>query len=66
MIAKTVIKVQFFYFLKISHQKTFTELTSTKNADGLSGVDKLEMASDKIDEGNAIIEEACAWDALQS
>ena len=62
---KTVIKVQFFYFLKISHQKTFTELTSTKNADGLSGVDKLEMASDKIDEGNAIIEEACAWDALQ-
>lgn len=61
---KTVIKVQFFYFLKISHQKTFTELTSTKNADGLSGVDKLEMASDKIDEGNSIVEEECAQDAL--
>lgn len=61
---KTVIKVQFFYFLKISHQKTFTELTSTKNADGLSGIDKLEMASDKIDEGNSIVEEECAIDAL--
>lgn len=39
------------YFLKDQYSKNLTEVTSAKNADGLSGMDKLEMNLNKIDEG---------------
>jgi len=53
------------YFIKEQHAKGFTELTYTKNADGLSGVDKLEMQQEKIDEGSLIIAQACVEDEIQ-
>lgn len=62
---KVIIKVQFFYFLRIQHKKTFTELSHVKNADGLSGIDKLEMSSNKIDAGIKVIDEECVRDALE-
>lgn len=43
------------YFIKEQHSKGFTELTYTRNADGLSGVDKMEMQLEKLDEGAIII-----------
>ena len=36
---KTIIKYQLMYFLKETHAKTLAEVTNTKNADGLSGID---------------------------
>lgn len=48
---KTIIKFQLNYFLKEQYQKNITEVTNTKNADGLSGVDKMAMNLTKIDEG---------------
>jgi hypothetical protein len=43
------------YFIKEQQSKGFTELTYARNADGLSGVDKMEMQQEKIDEGALII-----------
>lgn len=43
------------YFLKETHAKTLAEVTNTKNADGLSGVDKMYMNFQKRDEGDAIL-----------
>lgn len=48
---KTIIKFQLSYFLKEQYSKTLTEVTNTKNAEGLSGSDKMEMNLSKIDEG---------------
>lgn len=48
---KTIIKFQLSYFLKEQYKKNLTEVTNTKNADGLSGVDKLLMNMSKVDEG---------------
>ena len=48
---KTIVKFQLSYFLKEQYSKTITEVTGYKNADGLSGADKLLMNSVKIDEG---------------
>lgn len=42
------------YFLKDQYSKNLTEVTSTKNADGLSGMDKMEMNLQKLDEGRII------------
>ena len=39
------------YFLKEQYEKTMTEISNTKNSDGLSGQDKMEMNLTKIDEG---------------
>jgi len=52
---KTVIKYQLTYFLKEQHPKTLTEITYERNADGLSGVDVLEMSADKLDESEPIL-----------
>lgn len=43
------------YFIKEQHSKGFTELTYARNADGLSGIDKMEMQQEKLDEGAIII-----------
>lgn len=43
------------YFLKETHAKTLAEVTNTKNADGLSGIDKMYMNFQKRDEGDAIL-----------
>lgn len=51
---KTILKYQLMYFLKDQYAKTLTEVVFTKNADGLSGADKLEMNMTKIDEGAII------------
>ena len=48
---KTIIKFQMHYFLKEQYEKTMTEVSNTKNSDGLSGQDKMEMNLTKIDEG---------------
>ena len=54
---KTIIKFQIRYFLKDQYCKTLTEVISAKNADGLSGADKMEMNMTKIDEGQTIFAE---------
>ena len=43
------------YFLKDQYSKTLTEVVSAKNNDGLSGMDKMEMNLQKIDEGLVIL-----------
>ena len=45
------------YYLKDQYNKTLTEVTSAKNSDGLSGMDKMEMNLQKIDEGLLILAE---------
>jgi hypothetical protein len=45
------------YFLKDQYSKNLTEVTSAKNTDGLSGMDKMEMNMQKIDEGTIILAE---------
>lgn len=55
---KTIIKYQLTYFLKEQYTKNFTEVVSAKNADGLSGADKMEMNMTKIDEGKIVFSEA--------
>ena len=54
---KTIIKYQLVYFIKDQYTKNLTEVTSAKNVDGLSGMDKLEMNMQKIDEGLTIMAE---------
>lgn len=48
---KTIIKFQLSYFIKEQYQKNMTEVTNTKNSEGLSSVDKMAMNMTKIDEG---------------
>ena len=55
---KTVIKYQLMYYIKEAYDKNLTEVTMAKNADGLSGIDKMEMHIQKIDEGLIILSEA--------
>ena len=45
------------YFLKEQYSKNLTEVTFAKNADGLSGMDKMEMNMTKLDEGIIILSE---------
>lgn len=45
------------YFLKDQYSKNLTEVTSAKNSEGLSGMDKMEMNLNKIDEGLALLAE---------
>lgn len=45
------------YFLKDQYSKNLTEVTSAKNTDGLSGMDKMEMNMTKLDEGKIILAE---------
>ena len=52
---KTIIKFQISYFLKDQYTKNLTEVTNIKNAEGLSGVDKLLMNQNKIDEGSVTL-----------
>lgn len=62
---KTIIKFQLSYFLRLSYSKTITEVTNVKNAEGLSGADKLEMNMSKLDEGSLILSEINACDSYQ-
>ena len=43
------------YFLKEQYSKNLTEITNSKNTDGLSGSDKMAMNLTKIDEGITIM-----------
>jgi hypothetical protein len=52
---KTIIKFQISYFLKEQYSKTITEVTNTKNSEGLSGSDKMLMNQNKLDEGSVIM-----------
>lgn len=52
---KTIIKFQISYFLKEQYTKNLTEVTNTKNSEGLSGADKMLMNASKIDEGSVIM-----------
>lgn len=55
---KTILKFQLTYFIKDQYSKNLVEVTSAKNADGLSGMDKMEMNLQKLDEGIIILSEA--------
>ena len=48
---KVIIKFQIIYFLKETYGKTLTEMTNTKNSEGLSASDKMEMNLTKLDTG---------------
>lgn len=48
---KTIIGQQLFYFRKERYGKTMTEMTNTRNSEGLSASDKMEMNLTKIDAG---------------
>ena len=48
---KTIIKFQLSYFLKDQYSKNRIEVSNVKNAEGLSGVDKMMMNMSKVDEG---------------
>lgn len=50
-LTKTIIKQQLFYFRKETYGKTFTEMANTRNSDGLSTSDKMEMNLTKVDAG---------------
>lgn len=52
---KTIIKFQLNYFLKDQYAKNLAEVTNTKDVDGLSGIDKLEMNIQKMDEGIIVL-----------
>lgn len=52
---KTIIKYQISYFLKEQYQKNITEVTNTKNAEGLSASDKMMMNMSKLNEGDHIL-----------
>ncbi len=52
---KTIIKYQLLYFLKEQYSKNLTEITNSKNTDGLSGSDKMMMNLTKLDEGITIM-----------
>lgn len=52
---KTILKYQLSYFLKEQYQKNITEVTNTKNSEGLSGSDKMLMNATKIDEGIVVM-----------
>ena len=45
------------YFLREQYSRNLTEVTSAKNSDGLSGMDKMEMNLQKLDEGLIIFAE---------
>lgn len=48
---KTIIKYQLTYFIKEQYDKNLTEVTWAKNSEGLSGIDKMAMNLEKLDEG---------------
>lgn len=62
---KTIIKYQLNYFLKDQYEKTLTEVTNTKNNDGLSGIDKMAMNLDKYDEGTVILADINIEDTMK-
>lgn len=62
---KTIIKYQLVYFIKEQYKKTVTEMTNTKNSEGLSGIDKMEMNLKKINEGYVIASEINAEQVLE-
>ena len=43
------------YFLKDQYTKNLTEITNTRNSEGLSGSDKMLMRTSKIDEGSVTL-----------
>lgn len=51
--------------MRVSYSKTITEVTNVKNAEGLSGADKLEMNMSKLDEGALILSEINAEDSYR-
>nr|DAJ77541.1 MAG TPA: hypothetical protein [Caudoviricetes sp.] len=54
---KTILKLQLNYFIKEVHGKNLTEVSNTKNTEGLSGADKMEMNIRKMDEGMGLFAE---------
>lgn len=62
---KTIIKFQLIYFIKEEYERNLTEITFTKNSDGLSGVDKMAMNIAKLDEGELLLSEVNAEDIVE-
>lgn len=62
---KTIIKYQNLYFLKEQYVRTLIEVTHVKNADGLSGIDKMHMTQRKLDEGECTLMECIEEDGVQ-
>ena len=63
---KTIIKYQLLYFLKEEHAKNLTEVSYAKNADGLSGTDKMLMNMSKSDEGDTLLAESSSIERSDS
>ena len=51
--------------MKDQYEKTLTEVTNTKNNDGLSGIDKMAMNLDKYDEGTVILADINIEDTMK-
>ena len=62
---KTIMKYQLFFFVKETYSKTLTEMTNTRDSEGLSASDKMEMNLTKIDKGIIIMSEVNIEDTLR-
>ena len=54
---KTIMKYQLFFFVKETYSKTLTEMTNTRDSEGLSASDKMEMNLSKMDKGILVMSE---------
>lgn len=52
---KTIMKYQLLFFVKEIYSKTLTEMTNTRDSDGLSASDKMEMNLSKRDNGILVL-----------
>ena len=62
---KTIMKYQLFFFVKETYSKTLTEMTNTRDSEGLSASDKMEMNLTKIDKGIVIMSEVNIEDTIR-
>ena len=62
---KTIMKYQLFFFVKETYSKTLTEMTNTRDSEGLSASDKMEMNLTKIDKGIIIMSEVNIEETLR-
>lgn len=62
---KTIMKYQLFFFVKETYSKTLTEMTNTRDSEGLSASDKMEMNLTKIDKGIIVLSEVNIEDTLR-
>ena len=62
---KTIMKYQLFFFVKETYSKTLTEMTNTRDSEGLSASDKMEMNLSKMDKGILVMSEVNIKDTIR-